>query len=367
MDANRGAPRLRIAIVSTCALPTPPTGYGGTELVVADLARALAALGHDPVVFATGDSSCVGARQALFSRAIWPPDPMSELRHVAAAWQHIARGNFDVVHLNDAGGALPFTSFVGGPTVATVHHDRVEALAQHYAAYPDVSFVAISNRQADLMWEVPFATVIRHGLDPERYPQGNGGGGHCAFVGRLSAVKAPHLAIEAAREAQAPLFIGGGVHPFDREYFARDVAPRLGGGARWVGELDQRRKVELLQGARCLLFPIQWEEPFGLAIIEAMLVGTPVIAFGAGSVPEIVEEGVTGFVVNDVQEMRKRIADVARIDRARCRARALERWSSLRMARQYADLYHVVTSRAGAAAPHERTLLVPGPNGSPLA
>lgn len=342
MTSGRGGARskpLRIAIVSTCAVQTPPQAYGGTELVLADLARELALLGHEPVVFATGDSSCVGARPALFEHAIWPPDPLSELRHVAAAWQQIAREHFDVVHLNDGGGALPFTSFVRRPTVATVHHARAEEVARHYAAYPNVTFVGISQRQAELMWEVPFGSVIRHGLDPARYLEGSGELDHCAFLGRLSAEKGPHLAIDAARAAGASLLLAGGVHVGDRDYFTREVAPRLHGNVRLIGEVDHRRKMELLRPARCLLFPIQWEEPFGLVMIEAMLVGTPVVAFECGSVAEVVDEGVTGYVVRNVDEMRARIVDAARLDRKRCRARACERWGAWRMARDYVELY----------------------------
>ncbi len=335
---RRSRDSLRIAIVSTCAVPTPPPAYGGTELVLAALAHALAALGHRPTVFATGDSTCEGARRAVFAKPVWPPDPLAELRHASAAFTQIAQGDFDVVHVNEPS-SITLTDWVRLPAVATVHHDRQDALVAHYAAYPRVAYVAISQRQADLAWEVPFRRVIHHGLDPELYPAGSGEGGYCAFLGRLAPEKAPHLAIDAARHVALPVVLAGNPHWSDRPYFEREIAPRLRTGVHWVGEADQQHKRELVRGARALLVPLQWEEPFGLVMIESMLVGTPVVAFRAGAAAEVVEDGVTGFVVDTVDEMTARLREIGSIDRSRCRERARARWSSERMARQYVDLY----------------------------
>lgn len=348
-DASRRS--LRVAIVSTCALSTPPRAYGGTELILAQLARGLDELGHRPTVFATGDSTCVGAERCLFEHPVWPPNDLAELRHAGAAWSRISRGGFDVVHINHAE-ALPFASFVSVPTVATVHHCRDEELVEHYASYSDVAFVAISRRQAELSWEVPFRAVIHHGLDVDRYPLGEGGP-QCAFLGRFAREKAPHLAIDAARRVGVPIALGGEPHPAEYGYFAREVEPRLRdeAGARWLGELDHDRKVALLSTSRCMLFPIQWEEPFGLVMIESMLVGTPVVAFACGAALEVVEDGVTGFLVHDVDEMCQRVRDVGGIDRRACHDRARERWSLQRMAREYASLYAEVIEGWGARAP----------------
>jgi glycosyltransferase involved in cell wall biosynthesis len=346
------ARQLKVAILSTCALATPPTKYGGTELVLADLARDLAKLGHRPTVFATADSTCVGARHegALFAKPVWPPDDLAELRHAAASWREIAQhlDDFDIVHINHAG-ALPFGHFIPAiPTIATVHHDREPRLNAHYASYPDVSFVAISDRQAQLNWEVPFDTVIHHGMAIDRYPFGEGGE-QGAFLGRFAIGKAPHLAIDFAAAASMPLALGGNAHPPEREYFEREVEPRLArysaAGVNWIGEVDHEQKVELLRHSKCLVFPIQWEEPFGLVMIEAMLIGTPVVAFACGAAPEVIEDGVTGYLAHTPEEFVDRLKRVDTIDRKRCRERARERWSSLRMARDYVRAYEAAIAR----------------------
>lgn len=332
---------MRIALLSTCAVAVPPVAYGGTELVIAELARGLEALGHDVTVYATGDSSPAGQLRYRFRRPVWPPDDLAELRHAAFAWHHVATHDppFDLVHVHQAPAAA-FSAMHDVPVALTLHHARDESLVDYYLDFPDVHYVAISSRQAELVPELQFAQVIHHGLDPARYPAGRGDGGHCAYLGRLSAEKGPHEAIEAAVAAGVPLRMGGAPHWSDGAYFEGEIRPRLARDpVTWLGELGHDGKLELLRGARALLFPIAWEEPFGLAMIEAMLVGTPVLAFPRGSVPEIVEEGITGFVVRDRAEMTERLRAIGDFDRERCRARAIERWSTSRMARDHAELY----------------------------
>jgi glycosyltransferase involved in cell wall biosynthesis len=348
---------MRIALISTCAVSVPPRAYGGTELIVSELAKRLTQLGHDVTTFATGDSTAAGRLQWLFERPMWPPTDSTELRHAAAAWRAITETPtaFEIVHAHQAQ-SLAFASLVRSmPTVYTLHHHRDETLIAMYRDFPDVAYVAISRRQAELSPEIPIADVILHGLDPDPYEPGAGDQGFVAFLGRFAEEKGPHSAIDAARRARVPLRMGGGVHPPDREYFDRDVKPRLAdprGGVEWLGELSFVPKVALLRGARALLFPIDWEEPFGLVMIESMLVGTPVIGFARGSVPEVIDQGVTGFIVRDEVEMAARIGDLDGFDRRRCRERARERWSSLRMARDYEALYERLLQRSARARLH---------------
>lgn len=340
-----GEAPLEVGIVSTCAVATPPRAYGGTELVLADLARELIALGHRPTVFATADSRVAGLRCSLFDEPVWPPDPLAELRHSAFAWERIASGHFDVVHLNTPT-AICFRSFVDVPAVATVHHPHIGAVAAHYAAHPEIYFAAISRRQRDLSPEVPFRAVVHHGIRVDDYPLGDGSAGYCAYLGRFAREKGTHLAIAAAKAAGCQLRLAGSAHTSELEYFERHVVPGFDADAICIGEVDYEKKVELLRSAQCLLMPIQWEEPFGLVLIEAMLVGTPVIAFATGSVPEIVDDGVTGFLCTTVEQMASRIRQVGAIDRRRCRERARARWSAARMARDYVELYRRAISAA---------------------
>ena len=343
---------MRIALLSTCAVAVPPKGYGGTELITAELAAGLTQLGHDVTVYATGDSTPAGVLRYRFPKPVWPPDDLAELRHASFAWGHIGLQTrpFDVVHTHQAP-SLALAAHHSAPVVLTIHHKREASLLDFYLDFPDTHFVAISRSQAALVPELRVPHVVHHGLDPAKYPEGDGRGGHCAFLGRFAEDKAPHLAIDAARRAGVPLRLGGNPHWVDQEYFDREVKPRLAaseGGAIALGEVSHGPKLELLRGASALLFPIQWEEPFGLVMIEAMLVGTPVIAFARGSVMEVVEDGVTGYVVRDVDEMAARLRDIASFDRRRCRQRAQERWSTMRMARDYVAIYEgaMTTRRA---------------------
>ena len=333
---------MRIALVSTCALPVPPPAYGGTELVVAALARALAGRGHEVFVYATGDSRPAGTLRHCFDRAIWPPDPASETRHARWAWQDLRPLRPDAVHLNGPE-ALQAWDGCGTPPVVTIHHQREEPLVALYARNPEARFVAISRRQAELLPELGALPVVHHGIDPDEYPLGAGDGGYCAWLGRMAPEKAPHVAMDSARKAGVPLVLGAPRctgQPGYEAYFEREVRPRLSWpGVRWPGELDKKAKVRLLQRAEALLMPMGWEEPFGLVMIEAMLVGTPVVAFARGSAPEIVDERITGFLVRDAEAMAQALLAARRLDRARCRRKALQRFSASRMAAEYEALY----------------------------
>lgn len=358
---------MKIAIVSTCALSTPPRAYGGTELVAAELAHGLTELGHHVVVYATGDSTPHGELRWIEPRPVWPPNREAEGRHARFAFADLAANPTDVVHVQDSA-ALSFHSAVPAPCVMTLHHQREEQNLAICRQFPDTTFVAISRRQAELHRELPIARVIHHGVDQSRYPFGSGHGGYVAFLGRFAPEKAPHLAMDAALRAEVPLRLGGDAHEVARRYFEAEVAPRLSAHPRelqWLGELAHQPKLELLRGARALLMPLEWEEPFGLVMIEAMLVGTPVLAFPRGSAPEVVDDGVTGFLVRDVAEMAQRIRQVHAVDRERCRRRAVERFSYLRMARDHLELYEELIARAHrgrrsrpslAGAPHARQL-----------
>ncbi len=336
---------MRIALISTTAIAVPPKAYGGTELITAELAKMLTRRGHEVTVYATGDSRPQGNLRYRFPSPIWPPNANAELRHAAFAWSDIRAQRddqaFDIVHAHQAP-ALAFAGMQNIPTVLTIHHPRDPSLLEYYRDFPQVAYVAISHRQEQLVPELGVRRVIHHGLDPAEYTLGRGEGDYAAFLGRLASEKGPHTAIDAARLANVQLRIGGAAHWNSHAFLADELQPRLdaaGGDVTCLGELAHAAKVELLRGARATLFPIEWEEPFGLVMIESMLVGTPVIAFGHGSVPEIVEEGVTGFVVRNRAEMTERLVHARSLDRALCQKVAVERWGSMRMARDYEQLF----------------------------
>ena len=340
---------MRIALVSTPFVRLPPPGYGGTELVVHVLARALGRMAHEVTVFATGDSR--GARvRSFFDRAVWPPDPYAELLHCRAAAREIARGRFDVVHAH-LPAVLAFADELGTPLVYTVHHEEVAALARYYAAVPaPVWRVAISARQAALA-SPPVQAVIHHGLEPSMYPDCGPGGDVAFFLGRLSWVKGPEIAIEAARRAGLRIAVAGEVHGDEAPagWVDQVLAPAL----RYpnvirIGRAELAEKRRLFARARALLVPLRWEEPFGLVMIEALLAGCPVIAHARGAAPEIVEDGLDGFLVRGAEEMAEALARSAALDRRAIQARARARFGADRMAADYVAVYRAAGARGRA-------------------
>ena len=338
---------MRIAIISTPFIRMPPVGYGGTELFCYELSEGLNRLGHEVTVFSTADSEVGCELRSLFDAGQWPPEAVTELSHVAWAFREVAKSrHFDVVHSN-SGVGVPFAQFVTHPVVHTIHHARDEHASRLYQMHPDVTYVAISHRQLAL--EVPLrdGRVIHHGVDPRRYPSSVHDDGYLAHIGRFCFEKGTHIALEIAQLARMRILLGGRVHPQDQVYFEEYVAPRLERSACvHVGELDGEHKRMMLQGARALVCPLQWEEPFGLIAIEAMLCGTPVLGFARGSFPEIVDQGVTGFLCDgNIEELARRARGLESFDRAACARRARERFSKETMVARYDALYRELSAQ----------------------
>jgi len=336
-------------MVSTPFVSVPPPAYGGTELVVHTLTQALESAGHRVVLFATGDSTATRL-EALFPRAVWPPDPYAELLHCRFAAREIARGGFDVVHAH-LPAMLAFADELPVPTVYTLHHAATPALSRFYAHAGSTALVAISRRQAELA-DPPATHVVHHGLDPGLYPALGPGGDEAFFLGRLSWCKAPELAIEAARLAGLRVVVAGRVHPDDNPpRWEEDVVkPALAQPhVRWVEQADLAAKRRLFGRSRALLVPLRWEEPFGLVMIEALLAGCPVIASPLGAAPEIVEDGRTGFLVRNVDEMAEALRRAGGLDRRAIQQRGRELFSAERMAERYLDVYRAVVLEAQVA------------------
>ena len=334
---------MRIALVSTPFVSVPPKGYGGTELVVAELAIALRDLGHEVVVYATGDSELPGIEiRSYFSTAQWPPSPEIDRAHARFAVHDLNQDPlpFDVVHVHSVAAAAQ-SHRMPAPVVATLHHDHDPELSGCYA--PGSTLVAISRAQARRE-TARVSAVIHHGLNPERF-QPLPDQGYLLFLGRYDREKGVAQAIEVACDSGLPLVLAGATH--QKKFYQQDLLPLIEKhNILDVGPVGGARKVALIARARALLFPIQWEEPFGLVMIEALLSGVPVFANARGSVPEIIQDGLDGVICDDPSEMvaAARVSEKF-FDRVAIRARAQERWSAARMASEYLRVYEGVAER----------------------
>ncbi len=335
---------MRIAIVAPPVVPVPPPAYGGTERVLDVLARGLVAAGHEVVLFCTGDSRCPVPRAWVYEEAlgVGAPGPVPELRQALAAYEAVQ--DCDVVHDHTLVGPLYADRFPWLAVVTTNHGPFEGELGPIYRVISQrVPVIAISHHQAKTAKGVQLAGVVHHGLDLDQFPVGRGEGGYALFLGRMHPDKGVHLAARIARRAGVPLKIAAKMQePLERAYFEAEVAPLLGGSVQYVGEVGGADKLALLGGASCLLNPIQWAEPFGMVMIEALASGTPVVATPMGSAPEIVEPGVTGFLGASEEELVAAVRRAAALDRAACRRRAEERFSAARMVEDHLRIYRRV-------------------------
>jgi glycosyltransferase involved in cell wall biosynthesis len=346
-------PPMRIGLIAPPFIEIPPKRYGGTELFIANLARELHGRGHDLTVYANGQSSLPCPVKWFYRRGDWPPtDPvrmqLTNADHTAWAI-HDASASSDLLHLNDPV-AVPFTRFVDVPAVLTVHHPHEPVFTEHYMNHPRIHYVAI-GRWLARREPMPNVHVVHHGIHLPDYTFSAEKDEYVAFLGRMAPCKGPHLAIAAARLARVHLKLAGEIQPTYREYWEREVCPAIDGRQiEYVGEADLATKNKLLSRARALLFPIQWEEPFGLVMIEALACGTPVLAFPGGSVAEIVRDGVNGWVCHDVAEMAAHIV-ASGISPVDCREFVARHFSAARMADQYVEVYQRALHSSVQAGP----------------
>ncbi len=337
---------MKIAIISPPWVAVPPQAYGGTENVIDTLARGLVDAGHEVLLFATGDSTCPVPTEWVYPRAVGTATAASatELRHVVHAYERALEWGADVVHDHTLVGPF-YARELGVPVVTTNHGPFQSELGDVYRAMaPSTPVIAISHHQASTAQDTEVARVIHHGVDLEQFPVGSGEGGFALFLGRMNPDKGVHTAIDLARAAGVPLKIAAKMaEPAEREFFLEHVKPRLGEDVVYLGEVDHATKVELLGEASCLLNPIQWHEPFGMVMIESLACGTPVLATHFGSVPEIVDDGVTGFVRDDADDLVEALGRVEELDRGACRAVVVDRFSQRRMVRDHLELFRSVT------------------------
>ena len=339
---------MRIGLIAPPWVPVPPPAYGGTELVIDNLARGLKELGHDVRLFTVGESTCPVPTEYLYRE---PRAPIGlsivESAHVVAAYE--ALSDVDLIHDHTLLGPLVAGSAgVRRPPVVTTNHGPFtdetrpiwSAITQH------ASLICISHSQARASGSVPVSAVIHHGIDLDVHQAGPGGGDYLMFIGRMSADKGVHHAVRIAKEAGLPLVMATKMREAaEIDYFNAEVRPLLASEDQMPMEMPLRRRLSLLRGATGLLNPITWREPFGLVMAEALASGTPVLAFPNGAAPEIVDPGRTGFLCRDEADMVKAVGRLSQIDRDECRNAAERRFSLQRMARDHERFYRRVLER----------------------
>jgi glycosyltransferase involved in cell wall biosynthesis len=336
---------MRIAQIAPLAESVPPKLYGGSERVVSWLVEQLVELGHDVTLFASGDSQTSAKLIPTWPRATRlsrpRPDPFAPIAAQLEAVAHAAE-KFDVIHCHLDWVHLPLLSRLKVPFVTTLH-GRLDFtyLAMMVRAFPGARFVSISESQRNPLPGLNWLGTVYHGLPQDMFRPSMNSAGYLAFLGRITPEKGPDVAIRLAKACGIPLRIAAKVPRDENHYFKQQIEPDVDNKAiAFIGEVDEQQKASLLGGAAALLFPIDWPEPFGLVMIEAMACGTPVIAWRRGSVPEIIEDGITGFIVENEAEALAAITRIGQLDRGRIRERFEQRFTARRMAEDYCALYH---------------------------
>ncbi len=346
---------MKIAQIAPLVESVPPTLYGGTERVVSWLTEELVAQGHDVTLFASGDSRTAAQLVPIVPRALRldgihnsTPYNLLMLQQVAAR-----RDEFDVIHFHIDFFHNPLFRGMAHKTLTTLHgRQDLPELPAIYRAFPHMPLVSISDHQRLPVPPVNWMGTVYHGLPETLLKEGKGEGGYLAFLGRVCPDKGPLQAIEIARRAGMTLKMAAKVDPADQDYFDQQVRPVLDASphVEFIGEINDVQKAEFLGKAAALLFPISWPEPFGLVMIESMACGTPVIAFNCGSVPEIMEDGLTGFVVENVDEAVAAAGKLDRLFRPAIRWRFEERFSVSAMARDYVGIYQRLAASGEVSA-----------------
>jgi glycosyltransferase involved in cell wall biosynthesis len=350
---------MKVGLLAPPWVPVPPPSYGGTEAVVDRLARGLVAAGHEVLLFAPSDSTCdvPTVPHTLPAR----PDEIGittvELAYVIRG--HDCLSSCDVIHDHTLAGPTIGRRRGAPAMVTTSHGPFTPEVSDVYRSFARrVPIIAISHSQAveASRQGIHVSRVIHHGLDPDEVTVGDGDGGYLLFLGRMHPDKGVDVAARVARAAGVPLRIAAKMRePAERLWFEACVKPLLGEDITYVGEAAREEALTLLQGASALINPIKWAEPFGLVMVEALAAGTPVLAFPNGAAPEIIEDGVTGYLCADEDELAARVNDVKALDRTACRDAIRTRFSTARVVEDHIALYEKVieSGRYGVAAGEE--------------
>jgi glycosyltransferase involved in cell wall biosynthesis len=352
---------MKIAQVAPLQVATPPHAYGGTERIIHNLTESLVEMGHEVTLFATGDSQTSARLVPGVAKAIeFDPEIEANAYHIAMleeVYRHASE--FDVIHSHLDYLTFPFIETTDTPTVLTLH-GRIDMheFKRVYSAYADANYVAISESQRQDQPYLNWVATIHHGIDMARFAFSPQMGEYLCFVGRITPEKGPECAIEVAKRAGIPLKIAAKVDPKNRKYFTQVIEPLLDHPLiEFLGQLDEARKCELMRGAMALLLPIHWPEPFGVVFIEALACGTPVLTCPIGSAPELLRDGVTGFLRETTDELVEAVRLLPYISREACRDYAVRRFDRHRMANDYLRVYTQVQKQGSLQAVHAVTTI----------
>lgn len=354
--------KLRIAQIAPITERVPPKKYGGTERVVNLITEGLVKRGHDVTLFATGDSltsakisnTADRALREVKIRDIYGSNEFT-LLHIGSAYS--MQNEFDIIHDHLVPLSLPTANMAATPVVCTMHGDFTLYNRNLFKTMTAPKIVTISNSQAKKISGINHVGTIYHGIDVKAFPFSSKNDGYLLYVGRICMDKGTHLAIEVSQYTGIPLVIAAKVDAVDRKYFKEFIEPELSNGQiKWIGEVDDVQRNRLMSRALCLLHPVLWDEPFGLAMIEAMACGCPVVAFNRGSVSEIVEDAKTGYVVSTLEQMIDDVYAIDRIKRQDCRKHVEENFNADDMVSAYEKLYLDILSENEPAFTGRRIL-----------
>jgi glycosyltransferase involved in cell wall biosynthesis len=332
---------MKIAQISTSWLRTPPEKYGGTEQVVGCLTEQLISLGHDVTLFATGDSITTGKLWSWYDTPTHNFELVDELLHVSKAYAHISRSDFDIIHNHTYTVGPALFSLFDHPNLTTLHYPRSRRRMYYNLAFAKENcYVSISQNQQKSMPEINWVGNVHNAINIDDYQFREEKDDYLLFIGKVAPWKGAHIAIQVAKFLGRRLKVAG---PTWATYFEEEIAPQVDDSLiEYVGEVGLEQKVSLYQRAAAVLVPMQWEEPFGMVMIEALACGTPVIAFRRGAAPEIVTDGEVGFIVDTAEEMSAATRKLKLISPHACREHAVKHFNARLMAERYVDIYQRV-------------------------
>ncbi|MFE4831738.1 glycosyltransferase family 4 protein [Streptomyces sp. NPDC056672] len=345
---SRNSGRLKVAMIAPPWFEIPPSGYGGIEAMCAVLTDGLVNLGHEVTVISAGANGTRGQHVQTYATPQWERigGLQEELFHIAAAARALDRMEVDIVHNHSLGGSL-LARGLSVPTVSTLHGPLTDEPGDYYRLFEkSASYIALSDSQRSGADDINWCATVPNGVQVADYTYRAQKEEWALFLGRCTPDKGMHLAIDIARAAGMKIRLAAKCNePPEKEYFKTEIAPRLDADVEWLGEVHGHAKTELLSRAKCLLFPILWEEPFGLVMIEALASGTPVLALRRGSVPEVVEHGVTGIICDTAEQLTYALKEVSDIDPRKCREAAVRRFDASVMAMRYEAAYRDLIAR----------------------